>query len=81
MQNKNLKKDILFTLITSLKLIAICSFIAVLVAFVNYFTKPIIEANENKKTALAVKEMFGENVVSVKAQIPDSAYTKNITQL
>ncbi len=62
MQNgANRKKDAVVIVLTALKLLLICAFIAALVASVNYITKEKIEYNQKLSTASALSDIYSEN--------------------
>ena len=62
MQNiENRKKDATVIVVTALKLLLICAFIAALVASVNYITKDRIAYNQKLNTASALSDIYSEN--------------------
>ncbi len=52
------KKDVLYFLRLTAVLLVITTFVAVLLAFVNGITAPVIAASEEKATLEAIKELF-----------------------
>jgi electron transport complex protein RnfG len=54
----------LYILNITLRLMAVCCVIAVLVATVNYFASPVIEQNNKKATQKAISSLFGGNDVA-----------------
>lgn len=59
--NVSRKKDAVVIIVTALKLLLICAFIAALVATVNYITKDRIAYNQKLNIASALSDIYSEN--------------------
>ncbi len=57
--NQKSPSNVLYVINITLRLVAICAIIALLVATVNLFTKPVITHNEEMERSAAISRLFG----------------------
>ncbi|MBR5527611.1 MAG: FMN-binding protein [Clostridia bacterium] len=68
--DKNQSSVFLYVLNITLRLVAICAVIALLVATVNFFAAPVIQANNEKATSEAISRLFdGTDVVTTEIAV------------
>ncbi len=72
------KSDIKYILNISLRLLVICAFIALLVASVNFVTKPVIERNDALAQAKAIEELFSEEISYTDLCIPEKDLLESV---
>lgn len=65
--SQNNKGTPLYIINITLRLVAVCAIIALLVATVNYFAAPVIEENDRIATQNAISTLFGGNEISTNA--------------